>query len=347
MKRLIIPLLFCHIGFNGMCEIIHKVSELPEPITNNAVALVNSNNSLELYSFNGLRQNKSWKDISNKSYRYKNQKWQQIDSPENSQPVLASTAVAIGTKIYLIGGYTVDENLNEKSTAEIYQYDTVISSWKVETKMPIPVDDTVALVYANRYIYLISGWYDVDNVSDVQVYDTLEKKWFNATPFTAPAVFGHAGGILGNNMLICDGVKVVKKEKGKDFIASPVCVSGEIDTLNPRIIKWKSVSHHSQTAYYRMAAVGDLTNNRIIFAGGSNNPYNFNGIGYNGDPSEASSLVFSYDFDTNEWNHFDLKMSEKMDHRSMLTDGKWFYIIGGMQQQQKVTNHVSQFKLPN
>lgn len=327
------------------CKNSHKVSVLPSPITNNAVAFVKSNNGHELYSFNGLFKGKSWQDISNITYRYKNNKWQQINSAENSQPVLASTAVSIDKRIYLIGGYTVDANKNEKSMAEIYQLDTETNRWNVETKMPTPVDDTVALVYSNRYIYLVSGWYDVDNISNVQVYDTVDKKWFAATKYPAPAVFGHAGGIVNNQMLICDGVKVLKSENNKEFVSSPVCVKGIINKQNPEIINWETIPHHTQTAYYRMAAVGDVKNNRVIFAGGSNNPYNFDGIGYNGQPSEASGLIFSFEFNTQEWNQFELQLSENMDHRGLLFDGDWFYIIGGMSQEQKVSNQVLQFKL--
>jgi hypothetical protein len=211
--------------------------------------------------------------------------------------------------------------------------------------MPIPVDDTVALVYEKRYIYLISGWFDVDNVSDVQVYDTLDKKWFSATNYPAPAVFGHAGGIIGNQILICDGVKVDKINDKKEFSASPICVVGKINEDNPKLIDWRMIPHHSGTAFYRMASIGDFKNNRVIFAGGSNNPYNFDGIGYNGIPSEASGLVFSFDFVKQKWNQFDLQLPENMDHRSLLYDGEWFYIIGGMENKQKVSNQVLQFKL--
>ena len=239
----------------------------------------------------------------------------------------------------------VDEKHNEKSMPDIFKLNTLKNQWSSETKMPIPVDDTVALVYQDRYIYLVSGWHDDDNVSDVQVYDTLEKNWFTATEFPAPSVFGHAGGIVNDQMLICDGVKVNKINEKKDFVASSVCVLGVINGDNPKLINWQLIPHHSGTAYYRMAAVGDYNHNRVIFAGGSNNPYNFDGIGYNGQPSNASGLVFSFDFENQKWNQFELKLPENMDHRSLLYDGDWFYIIGGMENEQKVSNQVLQFKL--
>ena len=49
-----------------------------------------------------------------------------------------------------------------------------------------------------------------------------------------------------------------------------------------------------------MAATGD-NGDRVVFAGGSANPYNFNGIAYDGVPATAESFVFSYSFLTGEW----------------------------------------------
>ena len=321
------------------------IQNLPEAVTNNAVALVMNKNINEIYSFNGLSQNKTAKDINKTGYRYKNNAWSPIKMPKNAKPVLASTAVSIGTDVYLIGGYTVDDKGDEKSIAEIFVLNTLTDKWSTATKMPIPVDDTVALVYANRYIYLISGWYDVDNVSDVQVYDSIDDIWFKATDFPAPAVFGHAGGIVGNQIIVCDGVKVVVKEKTRDFVSSPVCFKGIINKNNPEIIDWTEVEHHSSVAYYRMAAVGDISKNTIIFAGGSNNPYNYDGIGYNGVKSKASSLVFSYDFNTESWKEYSGLTPENMDHRALLHDGEWFYIIGGMAANQQVSDKIIKFKL--
>lgn len=329
----------------------HKNSQfipvLPLSISNNAVAMINTQKGFEIYSFNGLLTGKTWKDITNNGYRLSQGSWKSISMPELSLPVLASTAVNIGTDVYLIGGYTVNQKGEEKSVADIFKLDTVKQEWSVVTKMPVPVDDTVALTYANRYIYLISGWHDVDNVSIVQVYDVKLNKWFTANPYPAPAVFGHAGGIVENTLVICDGVKVVKHGKSKEFVASPICQLGVINPTHPEIIDWSDMPHHSQTAYYRMAATGDIENSRFIFAGGSDNPYNYDGIGYNKVPSEASNLVFEYDSNYNVWKtHSDI-IGSTMDHRALLTDGHWFYIVGGMKKQQKISNEIMKFTIDN
>ena len=327
------------------CHKPTQVKNLPQAVTNNAVTFIQSQKGLEFYSFNGLASGKTWKDIHKLGYVYKNNHWSKIKMPDLSKPVLASTAVSIGTTVYMIGGYTVDANSEEKSVSAIYALNTQTQTWRLATHMPIPVDDTVALVYANRYIYLISGWHDTDNVSGVQVYDTQLKHWFKATDYPAPAVFGHSGGIVGNQMIICDGVKVVVKDKSRDFISSPVCLKGAIDEKTPEKIAWEEIPHHTQIAYYRMAATGDKLSNRVVFAGGSDNPYNYNGIGYDSVPSLASNHVFIYDFNTNKWVKNSIKIQATMDHRSLLTDGYDFYILGGMDSQQHVLSNVQKFSI--
>ena len=321
------------------------IPNLPVAITNNAVALVQNDNDLELYSFNGLLSGKTWQDITNSGYRYNQGVWSQITMPALSKPVLASTAVSIDSDIYLIGGYTVNEKGEEKSVAEIFKFNTIKQEWTVATVMPVPVDDTVALVYANRYIYLVSGWHDVNNVNLVQVYDVQLNHWFNASHYKAPPVFGHAGGIVDNKMVICDGVKVVPKGDKREFVSSPVCQMGTIQKSHPEKIDWVGIPHHSNIAYYRMAATADTHGNKVVFAGGSDNPYNYNGIGYDGVASQASNKIFSYSIESNKWVTHKILIEKNMDHRSLLTDGQKFYIVGGMDTKQNVLPLVLTFEL--
>ena len=36
--------------------------------------------------------------------------------------------------------------------------------------MPVPVDDAIAGVYREQFIYLVSGWHDSDNVAEYRRY---------------------------------------------------------------------------------------------------------------------------------------------------------------------------------
>jgi N-acetylneuraminic acid mutarotase len=93
-----------------------------------------------------------------------------------------------------------------------------------------------------------------------------------------------------------------------------------------------------------MAAVGvDNAVNKsqqIVFAAGSDNPYNFNGIGYAGIPSQPSSDVFSWDIKAKKWLMLKSLDTKTMDHRGLLHVGNSLYILGGMLVNQQVSNKV-------
>ena len=239
-------------------------------------------------------------------------------------------------------GAAVAADGSEKSSPLVWQIDGDTLNWQAMPEMPTPVDDSVALVYQDRYIYLISGWHDVDNVDLVQVFDTQNQTWKQASAFPLPSVFGQAGAIVGNQMLVCDGVKVVYDEnKRKQFLPSAECALGTINDHDATQIDWQSIPHYSGTAHYRMAA----TNNKHygVFAGGSDNPYNYNGIGYDGVPSQASPDIRIYDFNSKTWQSFDQQLIPNMDHRGLLKTDDEFIILGGMKTDQELSPQIIKF----
>ena len=208
---------------------------------------------------------------------------------------LASIAVSVNNKAYLFGGYTVGEDHSEISSPDNFEYDVLTDQYRKIAPTPVPVDDAIALVYQNRYIYLISGWHNDGNVNLVQFYDVQTDQWRQASPFLGKPVFGHAGGIVGNKLLVCDGVKVVARaSKRRTFAAEPACYKGEISQQDISRIDWRTVSHPTNTARYRMASTGIDGDNQIVFFGGSDNPYNYNGIGYNTKPSEPDDALWAF-----------------------------------------------------
>jgi len=60
-------------------------------------------------------------------------------------------------------------------------------------------------------------------------------------------------------------------------------------------INWTRLPQLPGKGLYRMAATGVPTRNLVLFAGGSDNAYNYNGIGYNKIPSAPSQHVWAYD----------------------------------------------------
>jgi hypothetical protein len=209
----------------------------------------------------------------------------------------------------------------------------------------VPVDDAVAVTFDDRYIYLISGWHDLGNVNLVQRYDTRKDTWEQATPIPGPAVFGHAGGIVGNTIVYCDGVAIeAHGDRPRDFVAVPDCYLGIIDIEDGRRIDWRSVDYHPGAPRYRMAAAGVPEKNGVLFVGGSENPYNYDGIGYDGQPSAPAPGALLFDIDTQSWQVLEFDGQATMDHRGLVPFAGQWLTVGGMAANQRVTGRVISYQ---
>ena len=163
------------------------VPALPEAVSNNAVAQVKVGEQQVLLSFMGLGKGKTHEDVHNKAWSWTAgaDQWQAIPPVPAEQPLagrLAAVAIGIGDQAYLFGGYTVAEDHTEVSATDSYRYDVAHEQYHLIADMPVAVDDSIALAYQNRYIYLVSGWHNSGNVNLVQVYDTETNEWQQATP---------------------------------------------------------------------------------------------------------------------------------------------------------------------
>lgn len=342
----------------GICSWVEKSEaqketdiqiRLPGKITNNAVAFTMIDGRPVIFSFLGLGPGKTYGDCSRAAfeYRLKENEGSEMPSVPGLKGRLAGVAAKAGEFIYFFGGYSVAEDGQEVSEPHAHAFDPKTHTYRERSPMPTPVDDSVALVYKDRYIYLVSGWHDKDNVSLVQVYDTVDNQWSRATDYPGSPVFGHAGGIVGNRLVIADGVRVQPLEKGKrKFVLTGEVYGGTIDPGDPTVIEWRKLPPHPGKPGYRMAATGSRHNGKwVVFAGGSGNPYNYNGIGYNGVPSEPSNRVFAYDLEQETWRLFAPKTPATMDHRGLLEIDGVFYTIGGMLAGQTVTDGIFSFRL--
>jgi len=340
--------LFISVPANSFIE--NELALLPEPVANNAVTHLIIKNKQYLLSFSGLGKNKTYQDVHNKAFIYdvNMNKWKPIAPVPIEKPVkgltgrLASVATSIKNKAYIFGGYTVAKDHSEVSVPDVYSYDVTNAKYKKLTSMPVPVDDSVALPYNNRYIYLVSGWHNDGNVNLVQLYDIKTDTWQQASPFPGKPVFGQAGGIVGNTLVICDGVRVdVHINKSRSYAAEANCYLGKIDLQKPSKITWQLLAHPTGKSRYRMAATGVDKYQKIVFIGGSNTPYNYNGMGYNGHASSPDNGVWIYDINKQTWQ---VKTTPKatMDHRGLILLNDHLLTIGGMGKYQQVLQTINQ-----
>lgn len=317
---------------------------LPLQVTNNAVTTVTVAGTEFIISFAGLAVGKKHSDTLDLTFVFDSRRgqWSRAEPLPGDVGRLASTAVAVGHLAYVFGGYSVADDGTEISTPWVHAFDPVTGVFEQRQPIPVPVDDAAALAYQDRYVYLISGWHDYGNVNLVQLYDTLTDSWTQATPIPGKAVFGHAGGMVGRQMVFCDGVAIqANTDKRRDFVASNECFLGIVDANNSRRIDWRRMPSHPGPPRYRMASAGMVERNAIIFLGGSSNPYNYDGMGYDGNPSEPVSGALLFDLEAHAWRQIDQANGPSMDHRGLVPYANGWLIVGGMLAGQQVTDRVS------
>ena len=191
MKMMALGLVVVLAAANVCAQLIQteQLPALPRPASNNAVALVSTGEGDFLYSFLGLGSGKTWLDISSAASVLKPgaKDWTELAPVPGGTGRLAASAVTAAGAAWLFGGYTVAEDGSEKSIPGVYRIRPGESELQWVTDMPVPVEDSVLLVYQDRYIYLVSGWHDLGNVNLVQVLDTQTLSWKQATPLAGCA----------------------------------------------------------------------------------------------------------------------------------------------------------------
>lgn len=321
----------------------------PAPVTRSNWAVTRAGD--EVFAFYGIGANKSSNDIARDIYvlNLRSRTWRRVGDIPVAQGRLGSVAVTIAGKVYVIGGYSVSSKGEEVSTPEVFRFDPSTGRMSIETTMPTPVDDSVALPWRDRWILLVSGWHDTGNVSDVQIYDTKEKRWAKGTPWPGEPVFGHSGGLVDDVMVVCDGVTAGKDAGGKNHYAiTNACWQGRLDLQMPGNIRWQEIPSHPGQALYRAGATGVTDrdgNARIVFAGGTHRPYNYNGIGYDHVPAEPSAAVFTYEPKRGTWTNYQPAPKAGMDFRGLVALDGAFALFGGMDANQNVRNQVIRFTL--
>lgn len=337
--------LLCALDASARTPMTAPVPPLPLPLSNNAVAAVVRPGGFALYSFFGLEAGKTWRDVSRRAYGYDSAsgRWRALPTLPVAQGRLASVAATAGSKVYLFGGYTVSETGEEVSTPEVLQFDPDTASYTAMAPMPVPVDDSVAVVWRDRWIVLVSGWHDRANVADVQVFDTRRNRWQASTPWPGAPVFGHAGALNGNRLVVCDGVRLDVSAEGKrQFSASNQCWQGLLSGRKTIRIDWTALPAHPGKPRYRMAAGLSADDGVLLFAGGSENPYNYDGIGYDGAPSAPSDRIDRFDPATGQWLDAATLATASMDHRGLPCVAGRCFLIGGMQSDQHTTPQIQE-----
>jgi len=316
-----------------------ELPSLPIAVSNNAVTSVDhGDGTTTIYSFMGIINPLDEDTITPLSFRITlpDGAWESIaDAPLlNGLSKIGANAVTVAGEVYLVGGYSVD-GFSETTEHRLFRYDVDADSYVELAEIFFEVDDTVTGVYLDRYLYTVSGWHGPsnDNIRFVQVYDTQTDDWSFASSIEQPlpGLFGHAGTVIGDRIIYMDGVNTAG-----GFLISDRVFVGRIDPRNvgdATEIVWVEVDSHPGLPTYRAAgSQGGADDDKMLLIGGTDNPYNFDGMGYDGNPSLPLDQLLTYDPVTNEWETIIVagKRPPTMDHRGLVRAGDTWVIVGGM-----------------
>jgi N-acetylneuraminic acid mutarotase len=204
-------------GINTSAQVIQweYLVNMPEAVSNNAVASATVDDTTYIYSFAGIDTSRDWFGIHLKGFRYnvQSQVWDTIAPlPDPNGGKIAAGASNVKGKIYIIGGYHVASNYSEISSAKVHIYDPTTNSYLPDgADIPVAIDDQVQAVWRDSLIYVITGWSNSNNVNNVQIYNPSTDTWTTGTPVPNNSqykVFGGSGTIVGDSIYYIGGARL-------------------------------------------------------------------------------------------------------------------------------------------
>lgn len=317
-----------------------ELDTMPTAISNNAVSQgINTNGDTLVYSFAGIDSSKKYNGISLQSfaYNYSNATWTTLPNLPDTMGKIAAAASTIKNKIYIVGGYHVKANGNEVSSNKVHVFDPETNSFLPDAAdIPKAIDDQVQCVWRDSLLFVITGWSNTSNVTNVQIYNPVSNSWTSGTSTPNQSnykMFGASGVIIGDTIYYNGG-----STSGFSFNSVPYLRKGIIDPNDPTTITWSQEENNPGAAGYRMAAAS--YQDRCFWIGGSGKAYNYNGIAYDGSGGvEPLQRILRYESGFQQWDEGLGAPHGVMDLRGIarIAPTKWI-ICGGMELGQVVSN---------
>lgn len=319
--------------------VITPMAPMPEPITNNAVVEGFVGNTPYLYTFGGLDSTKNYAGIHLRSYRYNTltDVWDTLPPLPDTLGKIAAAASRVKDKLYIIGGYHVYANGNERSANTVHIFDPATNSYLPNgASVPLPIDDQAQAVWRDSLIYVITGWSNTGNTSRVQLYNPSNDSWSNGTAVPNNSLyksFGSSGVIVEDTIYYFSGASM------SGFFNIQIHFrKGIINPTNPTQITWSDFTWNGVRGY-RTAAVAAL--DHVFWIGGSAVTYNYNGIAYNGSGGVSpNGQIISYGVQDQRLRQ-ELGYALPMDLRGIAqVNDSTHYLAGGMQAGQQVSRQT-------
>jgi N-acetylneuraminic acid mutarotase len=335
----LIALLLCAALLPGADE--KHIPPMPAAVSGNAVASLKD--GLQLFSMMGVGPLKTWNDVTNQVYvlELAHGKWSEGRQVPGVVGRLNASAAGAKDLVILIGGFLVDAQ-GEVPVPDVNVYEPAAHRWSRGKDLPVAVDSAVVGVTHDRFLYLIGGRSPAGPVNAVQVYDVEKDSWTQATPFPGTPVFGLAGGITDENIVVVDGAKT-GPAGGPRYVASDECWLGKIDKKDPNKIEWSKLPAHPGAARFGIGGGGSSHDHRVFFSGGTATPHDFKGVAYDGKPAEGSDVSFAYDLHAHRWETTsETTYDPRADSRGIVMTPIGPLVMGGMVKNTAVTARVTQ-----
>src|ERR1700737_5443588 len=117
----ILTVLFCLLVVRLHAADEPKLSPLPAPVSNNAVAISHDDDGSRIFSFMGIGPKKTWDAITNSAYEMDiaTGKWTEKRPAPGVAGRLAASAVALHDQVFIFGGYVVDAKGGETTVSDL------------------------------------------------------------------------------------------------------------------------------------------------------------------------------------------------------------------------------------
>jgi hypothetical protein len=319
-----------------------KIPPMPAAVSGNAVASLK--NGVEIFSMMGVGPRKTWDDVTSKVYvmDLAHAKWREGRAVPGTAGRLGAAASGAKGLVVLMGGYVIDGQGLELTVPDVNIYEPGARRWSRAKDLPVAVDNAVVGVTHDRFVYLIGGRSPSGPVNNVQVYDVEKDSWTQATPFPGTPVFGLAGGVALEDIVVIDGAKT-GPTGGPRYVASDECWLGKIDHKDPYKIEWSKLPAHPGPARFAIAGGGSDHEHRVFFSGGTPTPHDYKGDPYDGKPVEVSLFTFDYDLHGHKWETIsDTNDDPHTDDRGILVTPVGDLLVGGMVKNLAVTARVTE-----
>ncbi|MDX1652635.1 MAG: hypothetical protein R3277_09090 [Brumimicrobium sp.] len=318
-----------------------ELASMPDSVSNNAVCEAFIENKKYVYSFGGISDSLTYADIHQRVFKYdvSLDSWSEKSPMPDTLGKIASAASFVKNKIYVIGGYHVDENGNEYTSNKVHVYNPFLDTFEIDgAPIPIPVDDHVQAVWRDSLIFVVTGWSNTSNVPDVQIYNPSFNSWTAASDLPNNNLFkcfGASGYILGDTIYYYGGVI-----QGLNFTAQGYLRRGIIDPQDPTNISWEYLNDIQGADNYRSACSGHKST--VFWIGGAEVAYNFDALAYDGTGIvNPSAKILEYNVNQNSQNILLNTPGTLMDHRGIakLGGGNWI-IAGGIDSLRQVSDRT-------